>query len=381
MFQSTHVAASQVINFLQKRPLSPQVQHDRFWGDQIVTSTSVMFGKLLVPYKEAKQYQADLKAGEKLKDFREKMRDIGTSFIPDVPALLNSLGLFVMSRRTSSAVEERLVQDSVVVQLVPGNNYDLPPDTAKALPLLEIHFVIPRATKMATLAQARLIVNHSELDLMLPARMMDLRFRNTSYVESSEVQSDPCLADFLAASELDIYGISRLRTPSQIRITVPPQALARLGSSVPPTYAEGVSTHYVFSKLEHRSSTRLRTTNARRSRTEVKKFSEHSLSLNTIEAGRVGGSRDELVLLGMKDPTEVSEAEALSKLTDDSAHNYKVDQNSDDGNDYLQHAKALGPKGRARRLFEAALNVCGDIELKELGNKQVEISEFIKKNT
>jgi hypothetical protein len=175
----------------------------------------------------------------------------------------------------------------------------------RIFPELELTFSADEQTQTTTLASVRFVRAWRESHLLLPAQASDLRFVARSLIRSSD-EIDPAVLDFVANSQLDIFGDGLLHTPGQMALEVPrfackrwPTAAAHPGSTTPAAgdpaapaldatpsaaysaSAESLLVDYSLASLEHYSS--LRTT-----------YQGHALQYSTVEAGRTGGRREEL---------------------------------------------------------------------------------------
>ena len=129
---------------------------------------------------------------------------------------------------------------------------------------------------------------------MMPERTVDVRISNTSHLDVSSISNlDPNIMSFITASNLNIWHHNqRLSTPNGLKLYLPGYALSIHDvSRIPPLKPEevdpnilqkGVEVDYTFTGLEHRS-------------TISAPYEEGTeLRYSIVEAGRLGGRREEL---------------------------------------------------------------------------------------
>ena len=101
-----------------------------------------------------------------------------------------------------------------------------PPDSAAYVdppnhyPDLEIWLDIDREQQMLRLKDVRAVFNSIQTDILLPQLPTDLRFTTELSAASSTI-SDPRIQAYIKASDLNIWGAGRLKTPSSLILEVP----------------------------------------------------------------------------------------------------------------------------------------------------------------
>ena len=222
-----------------------------------------------------------------------------------VPGLVNSLenlGLDNLITKTWS-------EESLLIRLTPS------PEKILSVPLegipdLEIRIFLDSTNQTTSIHEVRL-VREKELDLLLPQNTTDLRFVRRSCVHSRKGGLDPSIEQFIQNSKLDIWGTGRLKTPCDLTLSIPPHALGPSHDSLTFRGFENENVRYTFASLEHRSKIGV---------PFHQPGSWADLTYTSIEAGKIGGRRDELVVTQQRRPKElVRETEDESENSDHQA--------------------------------------------------------------
>ena len=193
-----------------------------------------------------------------------------------VTGLSGSLEVF--ERLLGSSIQDH--QD-IRVRLQPSKMASSADVELTSLPEVEMRIRLNNQTKTAGIESVRFVRDERESDLLLPQEVADARFRAYTYFESKP-QLDPQITEFIGASNFDVWGESRLRTPSKLNLFVPRFALPE-GTRGLIRDADGIDVEYVFTSLEYHSY--LRTM-----------FEGCRVYYNTVEAGKTGGRRTDLWL-------------------------------------------------------------------------------------
>ncbi len=235
-----------------------------YWDRELRYNTSAVFGQLLYP----KSPETGMDITEQIKSRRE--------FLTTVPGLRQ----FLTELRLPSLNQ----QEEMFIKLIPTPRSASEKTFVNNLPDLDIRVAIDTESRTTSLHSVRLIVRERQSDILLPNEMMDLRFVAESYL-SARKQVDPRIRDFVAASNLNIWGEDRLKTPASLTISIPPHALqSQTGrSNTLPDPGLEIPVNYIFAGLSHRSFLQ-------------DEFLKFFMEYSTIEAGRTGGRRDELRL-------------------------------------------------------------------------------------
>lgn len=171
-------------------------------------------------------------------------------------------------------------------------------------PGLMLYIRIDPDTKETSLAEVRLILEETEVDLLLPDEAADIRFLTESFL-SPAGEVDPEIEKFLEASSLRVAGNQRLRTPKSLTVLIPAHTIrpfpaasndSKTANSGPPlggAAQPGVSVEYTFTSLEHRSVV-----------AGLDADSGFRMQYSIVEAGETGGRRDELRMMFAKQSTK-----------------------------------------------------------------------------
>ena len=177
-------------------------------------------------------------------------------------------------------------------------------------PDMEILINVDKYKKTTSLGSVRLIFETRQSDLLLPDQPIDLRFATELYVNAKDPRENlPQVADFLASSNLNIWGTDRLKTPQNLTVPTPCYSISnRSGESQQDHYSNEESTwtntledvEYTFVSLEHRSDL-------------VERRLDHDVVYSVIEAGRTGGRREGLRIVSPPTPLK-NRGSALTEI-------------------------------------------------------------------
>ena len=279
---------AKAVNTLNKF-LAPPEQHQDlpsetspYWQPNIVHSDSVTLGHLIFSgplaanlsapnQRTTKAVRDDHLVGRPKKTRREFLSSIAGAF-----RLLQPLGS-VMSKPT--------IAEYLQIHLAPS--LGMLPVPVEVLPNLEIRIKLSNDNMTASIEYVRL-VHSKHLDFMLPQNMVDLRFiRSSSVYWRTEGACDPRIQQFIQESNFNIWGTERLRTPTELTLDIPAHALRPHKQLVGEKVPGAMSVDYTFNSLEHRSELLI----------PISETGEWSnLTYTNIEAGKLGGRRDELTL-------------------------------------------------------------------------------------
>ena len=280
--------SAKAVNTLKRFLAPPQRHHELpsdtspYWQPNIVHSDSVTLGQLIfsepLGAKRSAPNQVKPKAvkDDQVAHGPKKTRREFVSSIAGVFRLLRPLG----SVTSNSAIAEYLQ-----IHLTPSLGTSHVP--VEFLPNLEIQIKLSNDTMTASIEYVRL-VHSKHLDFMLPQNTVDLRFNRASSVYwQTERPCDSRIQQFIQKSNFNIWGTERLRTPTELTLEIPAHALRThkqlAGEKVP----GAISVGYTFNSLEHRSELLI----------PLSETGEWSiLTYTNIEAGKLGGRRDEFTL-------------------------------------------------------------------------------------
>ena len=279
-----------------------------YWTQDIEYHDSVKFGQVLFPASIE-----DTVTNKKLHDQRKskiEMKDIinkpwkkvlreHRDFLPLVPSLLQT----VESVRPLKKSEEYLQ-----VRLFPSSKNTSLPVPVKALPDLEIKVAFDDKNKTVSIKDVRLVTT-IEQDYLQPRSVVDLRFIRKQCVYAN-AKVDPCISAFVGNSNLDIWGTERLSTPLGLSLSIPTLSVQSHRGFDPKAH-ESLLVDYASLGLEHRSSLTFLYQDP---------DSWPTLSYTNVEAGRIGGRRDELSLHSHRFLSQQQQRQQPSTTSTDPAH-------------------------------------------------------------
>lgn len=261
-----------------------------YWQSQVSHLDSAVLGQVLFPTAAAEQKAASIQAkakGAKDERIRGKLGQWRREFVTQVPGVLRLFEpLGAVDPGPNLGSEEYLH-----IRLTPSFKNTSLPIPIEVLPDLEIQISLDNDSRTASVRFARLTHN-KQVDLLLPQNTVDLRFSRQTCVYWQRGSLDPRIQQFVQDSNLDIWGTERIRTPTEVTLEIPLHAMRShtLPAEENPT---PILAEYTFTNLEHHSELCI-PFRERDSRTD--------LTYTSIEAGKIGGRRDELALRHRGDP-------------------------------------------------------------------------------
>lgn len=286
------------------------------WVSNISYWDSVFLGQVLFPTSAFKG------AGKKDPGLQPKLAKSRREFVSLVPGLVRSLenlGLETIDPTTWA-------EEFLLIRLIPSIKDDLPVPF-EVLPDLEIRIFFDQENQTTSIRDVRL-VRRNELDLLLPENTMDIRFVRRACVYSRKGNLDNAIETFIQNSNLDIWGFSRLRTPSTLSLRIPPHSLGPIADGRSSAAIDGEPVEYTFASLEHRSEIGV---------PFRQEGSFADLTYTSIEAGKMGGRRDEL---GLRQPKRTKNTTSQDEHIDSIDHAAEEDQEQNPTTD-SQHSASL----------------------------------------
>ena len=253
-----------------------------YWQPKTVHSDSVTLGHVVFSGPLAAKRSAPNQAKtEAVKDDQilGKLNNIRREFVTSIA------GVFRLLQPLGSVTSNPAIAEYVQIHLTPS--LGTLPVPMEVPPNLEIRIKLNNNTMTTSIDYVRLVYS-KHLDFMLPQNTVDLRvIRGSSVYWQKEGFCDPRIQQFIQDSNFNIWGTDRLRTPTELALEIPAHAMRPHkgipGEKVP----EAMLVDYTFSTLEHRSELLI----------PIGKSGEWShLTYTNIEAGKLGGRRDELTL-------------------------------------------------------------------------------------
>ena len=284
-FTNPDLVVDTVTRFLTHRELMryrKKVQQvgNQHWETTLTRKSQVVLGQLAFPLQQAQKVEAKLQKSNTAADMAlngvyKSLGNLQRAFVTTVPR---------MTRALEAVPSSTYPLERLLIRMVPTSAPGLRAEIRECIPELEIIMRINPAERKVDLRNVRLVLMHQELDLLLPSHTTDLRFISRSYLHGNREGVDPCLTAFVEASQLDIWRSERLRTPNTLRLSIPTASISKRKGHAALPDRDVVTVEYQFAGLEHRSHVNLIPVGNKRAQ------------YNTIEAGRIGGRREELTI-------------------------------------------------------------------------------------
>ena len=290
------VAADSLIEFFAP----PEEEHEAeeksspYWQSTVSYLDSAVLGQVLFSTAAAEQKAASIQAkskGAKDVKIQDELCLWRREFMTQVPGMLQmfeALGAVASGPELGS-------EEFLNIRLTPSFKNTSLPIPLELLPDLEIRIWLDNVSRTATVKYARL-VHSKKLDLLMPQNIVDLRFFRQTCVYWQCGRLDPQIQQFVQDSNLDIWGTERLRTPTELTLEIPLNAMK---THTFPTMDQPATTlaEYTFTSLEHHGELRIPFRD-QDSRTD--------LTYTSIEGGKIGGRRYELALQHSEDPVQIA---------------------------------------------------------------------------
>ena len=270
------------------------------WVQETEYHDSVKFGQVLFPLNLAQGVAEALRdQKKKIKKKGRVTRPVDTNsisrksskqarkFVPLVPGLVQSLESVGPLEKSEEFLQVRLSPSSKNLSL---------PVPVKALPDLEMRIFFDDENKTTSIKDVRLVTK-KEKDFLQPQNIVDLRFirEQRVYGNAKDDDIDPRIMSFVQNSNFNIWGTERLKTPLGLSLSIPAHAVQPHNGFDPKNH-ETLQVEYTSLGLEHRSSVTIPYQGSN---------SWPTLTYTNIEAGRIGGRRDELSLHSLRFASEL----------------------------------------------------------------------------
>ena len=282
--------SEKIVKHMQDVPLMTQSANpNEHWADSSLYESSAVFGYILYPMLKALEARRTTHIAK-----TRNANDILNSqheFLTKIPGLRS----FLQHSRLA-AIEE---SEELRIRLFPDQKTGAKCQQ-NVFPDLDISLDINRKSGKVSFASSRLVFPESEVYLLLPDEGTDIRFLSRSFVPSGEHPS-PNISTFIENSNLNVFGRDRLRTPTNLTLSVPSHAILpvsgtkddAINTTCGPETSPDILVNYTFARLEHRSSF-------------AGRISGGSVRYTVIEAGKTGGKREELRMV-MEAPISASQ--------------------------------------------------------------------------
>lgn len=261
------------------------------WKPETEYHDSVKLGQVLFPTNRARTIADELKRNRRRTKTSHKIRPIHTKdiglkaskipreFLSLAPGLVRSLENLGSLKKSG---------DVLRIRLSPSSNVSLPVPV-EALPDLEIRINVDRENKTTSIKDVGLI-KLKQKDFLQPQNVVDLRFFRKESVYAKDESIDPRIVSFVQESNFDIWGSERLKTPLGLSLSIPAFAI-HPHNGFDPTSHETLPVDYTSLGLEYTSSLTIPFQDP---------TSWPTLTYTNIEAGPIGGRRDEISLHSLK---------------------------------------------------------------------------------
>lgn len=254
------------------RETKPKPPDYAFWLTNPHQETSAVLGRLLYPARTAT-------SEEKQEPFINETTTHRV-FSTDLPSL----------RRNLEAREDKMhVKEELYIRLSAATKQNSAGLESANLPDLELRFrlflIESAVRRKAVLKGVRLILEKNQADLLLPHEQSDLRFQHQTYINGKE-EVDPAIKKFVKSSNLDRSDVDQIETPQLLTISIPQQVLSP-NLNLKQVHGSEIPIDYAPTSIERRC-----VLESRPGFNAHKRLSD--LSYSTIDAGSIGGRRQEI---------------------------------------------------------------------------------------
>ncbi|KAL8728873.1 MAG: hypothetical protein Q9166_005113 [cf. Caloplaca sp. 2 TL-2023] len=277
---SEHIQAPNTLVKIDK-----QVSNHPHWSSSLSQESSVVLGRLLYPAKDVNSTKPPGSFVEKLNHRRVLNTDL-----PGIRKNLEQRGFRMQ------------MKEELQIRMNATNIANVQSDQSTALLDLELCFLIQLQDREVVPQSVRLILRDTQADLLLPHKQMDLRFSTQIYIKATTTQI-PQISRFIESSKFDIWGPnSEPETPKNLTIGIPRRFLVTDGDPEDPDDSE-VLVDYSFASVERHSVLHARPS-------QGSGTIHFDLSFSTVDAGPIGGRRQEVRFYDDRDLVHVPNVKA-----------------------------------------------------------------------
>lgn len=291
--------SEKIVKHMQDVPLLTQsTSPNEHWADSSLCESSAVFGYILYPMLNALETRrtTHIAKANNANDILNSQHE----FLTKIPGLRS----FLQHSRLADIEES----EELRIRLFPDQETGAKCQQ-NVFPDLDINLDINRTSEKVSFASSRLVFPEGEVHLLLPDEGTDIRFLSRSFVPSGEHPS-PNISTFIENSNLNVFGQDRLRTPTNLTLSVPSHAIRpvfgtkgdAINNACGPETSPDILVNYTFARLEHRSSFSGR-------------ISGGNVRYTVIEAGKTGGKREELRMV-MEAPISASQTPCPSRVAE-----------------------------------------------------------------
>ena len=265
----------------QHQPITAQSpQPSEYWQTHQTHVLTATIGPIAYPnptYDSLKTVHSNARQERRAQLAFRKDIESRRVMVSEFPGILETLEVFS---------QQPIITQELHVRLSPIASSESP--FTQRLPDIEICIEIDKSIRRPRLISAQLIVQERVSDLLLPDQAYDVRFHDRSHFAAPYMRFDDRITQFVEASNFDVWGTDRLRTPSRLNISIPKTALRApiktTSANVESNSGGFVEAEYTFVYLEHRSSMHL-------------EYRGIPTRYTTVEGGQSRGRRSECSLL------------------------------------------------------------------------------------
>lgn len=291
--------SEKIVKHMQDVPsMTQSANPSEHWADSSLCESSAVFGYILYPTLKALEARrtTHIAKANNASDILNSQHE----FLTKIPGLRS----FLQHSRLADIEES----EEIRIRLFPDQETETKCQQ-DVFPDLDISLDINRKSEKVSFASSRLVFPEGEVHLLLPDEGTDIRFLSRSFVPSGEHPS-PRISTFIENSNLNVFGQDRLRTPTNLTISVPSHAIRpvfgtkddAINKTCVPETGPDILVNYTFARLEHRSSFSGRLFGG-------------SVRYTVIEAGKTGGKREELRMV-MQAPISGSQTPRPSRVAE-----------------------------------------------------------------
>lgn len=255
-----------------------------YWDRKTFTATSAIVGHLLHGVPSAPE------VATKSAEDAATQRSIFRSATVNISRLFGTMTLL-----------NNLPTTSLVLRFTPSPWTAAGPGILTSLPPVEMRFAVDTKTKELHLKDVIAVVESTGSDVMLPDRILDLRFqqRTTARLRTLHHHQLAQISEFLKTSQLNLMR-GRLETPPGLTLPIASHLCNAQVSEAPQNSVdESINAEYIFGGLEYRSRLAL-------------DFKGWQLLYTSVEGGKADGRRGELSLRPRRVTDDISEIKKSS---------------------------------------------------------------------
>jgi hypothetical protein len=255
-----------------------------YWDHKTFTATSAIVGHILHEIPATPEVATKLAEDAIVKRTIFHPTAVNISKLFGVMPLLNNLAT-----------------TSLVLRFTPSPWTAAGSEVLTSLPPVEMRFAVDTQTKELKLRDVLAVVESTASDVMLPDRILDLRFqqRTTTRLRTLRRHQLPQILEFLKESQLNLMR-GRLETPPGLTLPIATHLCnASKSEALQNSVNESIYAEYVFGGLEYRSTLAL-------------DFEGWQLLYTSVEGGKADGRRGELSLRPRRVIDDISDSKKSS---------------------------------------------------------------------